>query len=115
MKNIVNENGDIILLSKEGRPTKVGSLKHGITYNVFRSNAKKIAKVTLKTGSQEDEFFFFDNGNPAFHHVQNRDLHPNLILLYLRYFADEEHFSPKGFIEFMCMKYFAELGYTFRE
>lgn len=115
MKNILNENGDIILLSKEGRPTKVGSLKHGITYNVFRSSAKKIAKVTLKSGTQEDEFFFFDNGNPAFHHVQNRDLHPNLILLYLGYFADEEHFSPEGFIEFMCKKYFSELGYTSRE
>ena len=115
MKNIINEYGEIILLNKNRKQTKVGTLKHGITYNVFRSSAKKIAKVTLKSGTQEDEFFFFDNGNPAFHHVQNRDLHPNLIALYLRYFADEEHFSPEGFIKYMVEKYFSALGYTIKE
>ena len=115
MKELINEYGEIIMLNKHGKPTKLGSLKHGITYNVFRSSAKKICKVTLFSGTLEDEFFFFDNGQPAFHHVQNRDVSPNLISLYLRYFADEEHYSPLNFIEYMCEKYYKELGYTYIE
>ena len=67
MKNIINEYGEIILLNKNGKQTKVGTLKHGITYNVFHSSAKKICKVTLISGTLEEEFFFFDNGNPSYH------------------------------------------------
>ena len=113
MKNkLIDENGNIILSNKNGVATRVGTIKNGITYNVFRSKARRICKVTIMCGAQHDEFFFHEDGNPAFHHIMNRDLSPNLMVLYLKYFANEDRYSPEDFIEYMFLNYFTELGYS---
>ena len=110
MKNVINENGDIYLKSKDGIPTRVASVKYGTTFNLLRGNPKQITKVTIYSMKLQDEFFFLGNGNPVFHHLQTRALNPNLTDLYLRYFAEEE-FSPESFLKYVFKRYFKVLGY----
>lgn len=111
-----NQYGHIVLLNENGIPTRVATLKQGVTYNESMSGSKNITKVTIKSGHDEDEFYFFENGTPAFHNIQ-QDTGDcfQLKRSYLKYFTKETKFSAEGFVDFMCGWHFAIEGYTCQE
>ncbi|MEI6487740.1 MAG: hypothetical protein WCP52_02190 [Bacteroidota bacterium] len=116
MEYIPNQYGHIVLLNANGIPTRVATLKQGVTYNESMNGPKKITKVTIKSGQLEDEFYFFESGTPAFHNIQ-QDTGDSFQLkgIYLKYFTKETQKSAEGFIDFMCGCHFAIEGYTCQE
>lgn len=115
MRKFYNADGDVILNSRDGLPAIVASVKNGVTYNFNKGRTQGISKVTIHTMNLMDEFFFDPSSKLVFHHIQSRNISPDLIRCYLNYFAEAEHYNSESFILYVCDNYFKELGYSFQE
>jgi hypothetical protein len=111
MKNIIHPQGYIILKDSEGNKQLLGQIRHGVTFNLFKSAARKVSCVEFKVRNLTDVFYFHED-KPVFHHLCTRDTIPELTEVYLRFFLEEETFSPENFIRYVVREYFCkQLGF----
>ena len=117
---VIDNQGNIILLSENGVERYIGSLKNGVTYST-KVKARKVVRVTFQSSNNglNDEFYFSlieGKFEMIFQHIMNRDTQPALSKVYWDFFSENENYSPDEFILYVIKHFFVkELGYQFPE
>jgi hypothetical protein len=110
--NIINPNGEIILLNNERQPVIVACLKHGLTFGA-NNNTMQVARLTIYPANNNlsDLFIFYQNGKMPFTHLQSKYVNPHLFALYLKLLTTEKTYQE--FVSEIVSEYFiGALGYS---
>jgi hypothetical protein len=114
MEGLITENGEVFLITPEGKPRRVLDIRRGETFFDYSIAIPTVRISVYPTeNGKEDVFVFTESNRIAYTHIENFEFMSKLTDLYVD-LLKKGNCTPEQFIFRLVDKYFLEvLNYNF--